>query len=138
MEGEEDNYEDMEGSQIYRYSHTQRKRGYDPGNVAMIYSGKVSATSTKVPYREQQNDWARRPAGYYRELSLKQITEAMGSGGSSKSSVGVGKNGQPPMIPRDIFGSRETRAKSQERSNRYTNDQRRKRMQTLGEEITLT
>ena len=48
MDGEEDNYEDMEGSQIYRYSHTQRKRGalpYDPGNVPMTSSGKVSATS---------------------------------------------------------------------------------------------
>jgi hypothetical protein len=48
MEGEEDNYEGMEGSQIYRYSHSQRKRGPlhdDPGNVPMISSGKVSATS---------------------------------------------------------------------------------------------
>ena len=48
MDAEEDNYEDMEGSQIYRYSHTQRKRGPlpdDPGNVPMISSGKVSATS---------------------------------------------------------------------------------------------
>jgi hypothetical protein len=48
MDGEEDNYEDMEGSQIYRYSHTQRKRlplPDDPGNVPMISSGKVSAKS---------------------------------------------------------------------------------------------
>ena len=45
---EEDRYEDIEGSQIYRYSHTQRKREPipdDPGNAAMVSSGKVSATS---------------------------------------------------------------------------------------------
>ena len=80
--------------------------------------------------------WARRPAGYYRELSLKQITEAMASGGSSKSSVG-GKNSQPPLITRDFKESREARVKTEERGNRQRNDIRRRRMQTLGDEIKL-
>lgn len=132
----------MEDAEQYQYMYTPGRKGIlppDPGDVPMVSSGRMSATSGNLP-TQQQTQWARKPAGYYRELSLKQITEAMASGGSSRSSIG-GKSGQPPLISRELGGSyggsREFRAKSQDRTSRFGPSTDHRRKQTLAVETAL-